>query len=128
MSIPTPISTAAGDTRPSARFVTGLARTDAEVVEAQRLRYDVYRASLPPEAHALGLDRDAFDPHCRHLLVRDTATDAVVGTYRILGRRRARRGWALLRDGVRPYAAARLTAASSRSGARASIRRIARAR
>jgi putative hemolysin len=31
-----------------------------------------------------GVDRDAFDPYCDHLMVRDNDTHEVVGTYRIL--------------------------------------------
>jgi putative hemolysin len=54
-----------------------IARTATEVAEAQRLR-----ASLSSESP--GLDRDRFDPYCDHLLVRDTGTNEVVGTYRIL--------------------------------------------
>lgn len=33
-----------------------------------------------------GLDIDAFDAYCDHLLVRDTLTEQVVGTYRLLPR------------------------------------------
>ena len=50
-----------------------LARSEAEVVEAQRLRYRVFAeemgARLPDTA--LGVDRDSFDPWCEHLLVTD---------------------------------------------------------
>ncbi|HZP41779.1 MAG TPA: GNAT family N-acyltransferase, partial [Candidatus Binatia bacterium] len=56
--------------------------TGADVRAAQRLRYEVFAtelaASLPSEDE--GLDRDAFDPHCEHLLVRDETTGRVVGT------------------------------------------------
>src|SRR5262249_47026330 len=34
---------------------------------------------------------DRFDPYCDHLLVRDTHTQAVVGTYRMLPAREARK-------------------------------------
>ncbi len=61
-----------------------LAQTTQDVLAAQRLRYCVFKeefgASLPPG----GVDRDSFDPYCDHLLVRDTVTQEVVGTYRIL--------------------------------------------
>lgn len=73
------------------RFRVSLAETGSEVLAAQRLRYEVFAtemaASLPSEDE--GLDRDAFDPHCEHLLVRDEATGRVVGTYRILTATRA---------------------------------------
>jgi putative hemolysin len=74
------------------RFTTSLAESAFEVLEAQRLRYRAYRDALRTDhpAHALGLDRDAFDDHCEHLLVRDGTSGAVVGTYRILDAEGAR--------------------------------------
>jgi putative hemolysin len=36
-----------------------------------------------------GIDRDRFDPHCEHLIVRDGDTFEVVGTYRLLPAARA---------------------------------------
>ena len=53
---------------------------------AQRLRYRVFAAepgfTIPDRAD--GLDADHFDEHCDHLLVRDNASDAFVGCYRML--------------------------------------------
>jgi putative hemolysin len=64
----------------------GLARSVAEVAEAQRVRFKVFGeemgAKLP--SAELGLDIDRFDEFCDHLLVRDHGTSKVVGTYRIL--------------------------------------------
>ena len=64
-----------------------------EVREAQRLRYQVFAqemgARLPVTVP--GHDIDLFDDYCEHLLVRDTATRAVVGTYRVLTPAQARR-------------------------------------
>ncbi len=61
------------------------AQTDEEVKEAQRLRYKVFAeemgAQLPDNN---GLDIDGFDQYCDHLLVRDSETNQVIGTYRIL--------------------------------------------
>lgn len=63
-----------------------LARTHAELEEAQRIRYQVFGlemgANLPSADK--GLDIDRFDPFCDHLLVRDQNNNKVVGTYRIL--------------------------------------------
>jgi len=70
-----------------------LARRQQEVREAQRLRFKVFAeemgARLPGHEH--GVDCDLFDPHCEHLIARDTSTNEVVGTYRILGGAHARR-------------------------------------
>ncbi len=63
-----------------------VARDLSEIKEAQRLRYRVFAeemgASLPFNAE--GLDVDFFDAYCDHLIVRDTETLQVVGTYRVL--------------------------------------------
>ena len=57
-----------------------------EVREAQRLRYEVFAgemgARLPKTVP--GHDIDLFDDYCEHLLVRDEATQTVIGTYRVL--------------------------------------------
>lgn len=67
------------------------ARTEAEVAEAQHLRYKVFAeemgAQLPGKN---GYDQDGFDAFCTHLIVRDSHRDnQVVGTYRILDPHRA---------------------------------------
>ena len=68
------------------RLITGMAHSEAEVYEAQRLRYKVFAeemgANLPGASE--GIDCDIFDKYCEHLLVRETAGNKVVGTYRIL--------------------------------------------
>ena len=78
---------------PSSRYHVSRAVDDAEIHEAQRLRYQVFAeemgARLPhPET---GLDRDLYDPYCDHLLVRDRNSGEVVGTYRILTPEAAKR-------------------------------------
>ncbi len=69
-----------------------LARSVAEITEAQRIRFKVFGeemgAKLP--SAELGLDIDRFDKFCDHLLVRDHGNDNVVGTYRILPPEQAR--------------------------------------
>ncbi len=67
-------------------LVVTLARTQDEVRAVQRLRFQVFAlergARVDGAEH--GLDADRFDPYCDHLLVRETATGDVVGTYRML--------------------------------------------
>ncbi|KAA1004009.1 GNAT family N-acetyltransferase [Paraburkholderia panacisoli] len=61
------------------------ARTDEELREAQRLRYRVFADEMGARLTGpAGLDVDAFDAYCDHLLVRDLDTLKVVGTYRAL--------------------------------------------
>jgi len=69
-----------------------LARTEADVREAQALRYRVFAeeraARLGGEAERIDCDR--FDEHCSHLLLREPERGEVVGTYRLLDHRGAR--------------------------------------
>lgn len=78
-------------------LIVRLARSDADIVASQRLRYRVFyqemHAQAEPDAAAAGMDRDRFDPICEHLLVikPDAAPDGIhvedgelVGTYRLL--------------------------------------------
>ncbi len=75
------------------RYITALAASEREIQEAQRLRYQVFALEMGANlaSPSDGIDRDDFDPHCEHLLVRDRHTGAVVGTYRILTAEGARR-------------------------------------
>ncbi len=64
-----------------------------EVRAAQRLRYEVFAGEMGARlaGDVPGHDIDLFDDYCEHLMVRDTATGAVVGTYRVLTPAQARR-------------------------------------
>ena len=67
-----------------------LARSPSEVKEAQRLRYKVFAEEMGAQVSGKnGLDIDGFDAFCDHLLVRDTNTQQVIGTYRILSPKQA---------------------------------------
>ena len=71
---------------PKRKLSSSLARTEAEMQEAQRIRFKVFAEEMGaklPNAD-LGLDVDRFDHYCDHLLVRDNGDNKVVGTYRIL--------------------------------------------
>ena len=69
------------------------ARHEDEVRQAQKLRFDVFagemgaRLTTPIPGH----DVDLFDDYCEHLLVRDTVSQQVIGTYRVLTPAQARR-------------------------------------
>ncbi|MET9802546.1 GNAT family N-acyltransferase [Streptomyces sp. NPDC006368] len=77
---------------PPLRYVVSLAREQDEVRAAQRLRHQVFAGELGAriDGPEPGLDSDAFDAYCDHLLVREEATGEVVGTYRLLPPDRAR--------------------------------------
>lgn len=74
-------------------LVVGLAQSPDEIEMIQRLRYYVfsneYDAVLGNSQD--GIDRDAFDPWCEHLMVKELGTDIVVGTYRVLTPHQAKR-------------------------------------
>lgn len=61
-----------------------LANSQAEVLAAQRLRYQIFSSEYGLPAHPSELDADAYDPFCDHLLVIDMRSNAIVGTYRML--------------------------------------------
>ena len=63
-----------------------IASTPDEIRAAQRLRHRVFAEEMGARLHtsAAGLDIDAFDAHCDHLVVRDDRTGDTVGTYRML--------------------------------------------
>lgn len=71
-------------------FELRLAENEADLIAAQRLRYDVFVRELGGDGalvdHKAGLERDAFDPYYDHLLLIDRAREdvSVVGVYRLL--------------------------------------------
>ncbi|MFF2658326.1 GNAT family N-acetyltransferase [Kitasatospora sp. NPDC058032] len=85
----------------SAVYTVALARDEADVRAAQRLRHQVFADELGATLHSTvpGLDVDPFDEFCDHLLVREGEDGAVVGTYRLLRPEAARRAGRLYSDG-----------------------------
>ncbi|MFJ8944552.1 GNAT family N-acetyltransferase [Streptomyces sp. NPDC102395] len=73
------------------RYSVSLARDEADVRAAQQLRHEVFAGEMGAllSSPRPGLDVDPFDAYCDHLLVRDTVTGQVVGTYRLLPPERA---------------------------------------
>ena len=74
------------------KLSVGLAHSEREILEAQKLRYRIFAgelgANLPTRTP--GVDQDIYDTYCEHLVVRDENSGAVVGTYRILSPENAR--------------------------------------
>lgn len=71
-----------------------------EVREAQRLRYQVFATELGARLPKTvpGHDIDLFDDYCEHLLVRDSASVQVIGTYRVLTPAQAKRAGSTYSD------------------------------
>jgi putative hemolysin len=71
-----------------------------EVRQAQRLRFEVFAGEMGAriDSPLAGHDIDLFDDYCEHLLVRDSATGTVIGTYRVLTPAQARRAGCFYSD------------------------------
>ncbi len=90
----TVLNTAEQHSKPARhRLSVGLAQSEREILEAQKLRYRVFAGELGAKlpTRTPGVDHDIYDPYCQHLVVRDENSGAVVGTYRILTPDNARR-------------------------------------
>ena len=69
-----------------ASYTVRLARDNADIQAAQRLRFEVFNLELNEgldAAYLSGLDADRFDECCDHLLVEEARSGMVVGTYRL---------------------------------------------
>ena len=70
----------------SLRYSVRLAENSRDLQLAQRLRFDVFNLELNEGldgAYLTGMDQDAFDEVCDHLLVCEQESGNVVGTYRL---------------------------------------------
>lgn len=81
------------------QFQVSLARSDDDIRAAQKLRYAVFVAELGGDGaavdHNQALETDHFDSHADHLLLRDlrapdSATDGVIGVYRLMTEKHAK--------------------------------------
>ena len=69
-------------------FQVGFARSDAEILEAQRFRHEIFTAETGARFSNPGIDEDRFDPYCDHLLIRD-AGGRLAGYTRLLTQEQA---------------------------------------
>jgi putative hemolysin len=68
------------------RFEVEVANDATTIKAAQELRYRIFAGEMGADLHSTipGLDADEMDDYCDHLVVRDSQTDAVVATTRLL--------------------------------------------
>lgn len=60
-------------------------RHKKEILVAQKLRYQIFTDEYGAKIRSLrGIDRDRFDKHCIHLIVKDTFSGEIIGYTRIL--------------------------------------------
>lgn len=79
----------------SGRYVVRFAQTHDDLHAVQRLRFQVFNLELREgliESYARGLDSDAFDLACHHLMVFDEPSAQLVGTYRLMTKELAGEG------------------------------------
>lgn len=86
------LTTAADASASFPKLALSMASTHEEVREVQRLRYKIFieTMGLSALANDEALDADEFDAFCDHLIVRDSKTLKIVGTYRMLSPSAAR--------------------------------------
>jgi putative hemolysin len=68
------------------QFRAGMAESLEDLIDCQRLRYLVFNCELGEGLDSsvrIGLDRDRYDFICDHLMVRDTSSGKLAGTYRM---------------------------------------------
>jgi len=77
-----------------AKLSVMLATSAQEIEQAMRLRYEVFveEEKNMRMRNEEGLEQDAYDAYCDHLIVKDLEEDRVIGTYRLLPGERARDG------------------------------------
>ena len=69
----------------AARFTAWFATSRREIMRAQRMRYRIFSQEYGAAFRSpFGLDRDRYDKHCLHLMVRDNETGELVGYTRLL--------------------------------------------
>lgn len=80
------------DAEQSGRFTAWFSSARRDIMRAQRMRYRIFSEEYGASIKApFGLDRDRFDKHCLHLMVRDNQTGELVGYTRVLTRAAAER-------------------------------------
>ena len=70
----------------TAKLHVRVASNNADILAAQRLRYQVFTEEFGASLHGAqqGIDNDRFDPHCDHLLVEDLNSGQTLATTRLL--------------------------------------------
>jgi len=79
--------------RQDVKLSIGLARSDDDVIAAQRLRWAVFaeEQGVDLKSFAAEIDIDELDPFCDHLVVKQVSTGRVVGTCRLMTAENAHR-------------------------------------
>lgn len=66
------------------KYTIQVAKSEDEIEEALRLRYNVFYKELKREFDSEKvIDRDQYDDQCHHLIVKENKSGRIVGTYRL---------------------------------------------
>lgn len=87
------------------RYRISLAATPGERDLVYDIRHRVFYLEMLGRPGPDGTDRDAFDDHCDHLLIREAASDAPVGTCRFASSRRCTRFYSQTEFAIDPFLA-----------------------
>jgi putative hemolysin len=68
-------------------FIIKTASTPQEIMSVLRLRYEVFYREFQNKKFPVGIDLDSYDRQADHLIIIDTKSEAVVGTYRLISSR-----------------------------------------
>lgn len=73
------------DIEPGKELYAEIAKSKKDIVAAQRLRYQIFTQEFGAKIkNRRGIDKDRFDKHCRHVIVRNAANGKIVGYTRLL--------------------------------------------
>jgi len=78
----------------SRRYTIKFAKTEQEVIAAQRLRYDIFKRELNRNFQfQKGIDKDIYDDQAHHLIVVHNESERIIGTYRLQSYDQANSGY-----------------------------------
>ncbi|MVO88299.1 GNAT family N-acetyltransferase [Streptomyces sp. p1417] len=91
----TPVPEAAAATSAAPAYVPSIAHSEEQIRAAQRLRFQVFGEEMGAalDTPLAGHDIDAFDDLADHLIITDTTSGDVVGTYRLIPPGRSERSY-----------------------------------
>src|SRR5258706_11345281 len=78
------------------RYSVRFAQTQEELLATLKLRFEIFNLELEEgldESFQTGRDQDEFDATCHHLVIVETETNNIVGTYRLQTKETALQGF-----------------------------------
>ncbi|MDA3961871.1 MAG: GNAT family N-acetyltransferase [Planctomycetota bacterium] len=85
------------------RYRINIATTPEEIALVHEIRHQVFYLEMLGRPGPNGTDKDEFDAQCDHLLIRDAATGAPIGTSRFASSRRCQRFYSQTEFAIDPF-------------------------